>query len=196
MSDFQFAVDCAEFIKTLGAPLDIIIANAGISGHRELQVVDGIEQTFRVNYLGHFVLVNNLLPLVAAAPAGRIVHVGSAAAYLRVPEGGIDFSSLHGEKSYSRMEKYGQSKLATILFSLYLSSILEGSNTTSKAIQPGVVHTNIARSYPGWFQAAFDTVGPLFMKTPGEGAATEVYSQSWLEHKRYCSVIQFTGSGL
>jgi len=95
LSDFQSAVDCAESVKAMGMPLDIIIANAGISGHRELQVIDGIEQTFRINYLGHFVLVNNLLPVVAAAPAGRIVHLGSAAAYLRVPEGGIDFGSVH-----------------------------------------------------------------------------------------------------
>ena len=175
LSDFQSAVDCAESVKAMGMPLDIIIANAGISGHRELQVIDGIEQTFRINYLGHFVLVNNLLPVVAAAPAGRVVHLGSAAAYLRVPEGGIDFGSLRGEKSYSRLEKYGQSKLANILFSLHLSKILESSAATSNAVHPGVVHTNIARNYPGWFQVAFDTVGPLFMKTPAEGAATQVY---------------------
>ncbi len=175
LADFQPAVDCAKSVEAMGAPLDILIANAGISGQKEMQVIDGVEQTFRINYLGHFVLVNNLLPLLAAAPAGRVVHVGSAAAYLRVPEGGIDFGSLRGEKPFSRMEKYGQSKLANILFSLHLSRVLEGTGTTSNAIHPGVVHTNIARSYPGWFQAVFDTVGPLFMKTPAEGAATQVY---------------------
>ena len=175
LSNFQSAVDCAESVKAVGAPLDILIANAGISGQREMQVIDGIEQTFRINYLGHFVLVNNLLPLLAAAGNGRIVNVGSAAAYLRVPEGGIDFGSLRGDKPLSRLEKYGQSKLANILFSLHLSGMLEGTGTTSNAIHPGVVHTNIARSYPGWFQAVFDTVGPYFMKTPAEGAATQVY---------------------
>jgi hypothetical protein len=38
-----------------------------------------------------------------------------------------------------------------------------------------MVHTDIARSYPGWFQKIFDTVGPYFMKTPAQGAATQVY---------------------
>tara|TARA_R110002049_G_C9138218_1_gene559418 strand:+ start:251 stop:1267 length:1017 start_codon:yes stop_codon:yes gene_type:complete len=175
LSDFQSAVDCANSVKALGAPLDIVIANAGISGLREMQVIDGIEQTFRINYLGHFVLVNNLLPLVEAAPGGRVVHVGSAAAYLRFPQGGIDFGSLGGEKPYSRMEKYGQSKLANILFSLQLSKVLEGGSATSNALHPGMVHTDIARSYPGWFQKIFDTVGQYFMKTPAQGAATQVY---------------------
>lgn len=175
LADFQSAVDCVKTVKALATPVDILIANAGISGQQKMQVVGGIEQTFRINYLGHFVLVNNLLPLLGAAPSGRIVHVGSAAAYLRVPEGGIDFESLHGEKPFSRLQKYGQSKLANILFSLHLSRMLEGTGTTSNAIHPGVVHTNIARSYPGWFQAIFDAVGPYFMKTPAEGAATQVY---------------------
>lgn len=175
LSDFSSAVDCAESVKALGVPLDMVIANAGISGHSEMQVIDGIEQTFRINYLGHFVLLNNLLPLVQAAPNGRIVHLGSAAAYLRVPEGGIDFGSLRGEKPFTRLEKYGQSKLANILFSLKLSAVLRGSDATSNSLHPGVVHTNIARSYPCWFQKVFHTIGPLFMKTPGQGAATQVY---------------------
>lgn len=175
LSDFSSAVACAQSVEELGVPLDMVIANAGISGHNELQLIDGIEQTFRINYLGHFVLVNNLLSLIKVAPNGRVVHLGSAAAYLRIPEGGIDFGSLRGEKAYSRLEKYGQSKLANILFSLKLAELLGGSNATSNSLHPGMVHTNIARSYPEWFQRAFDTLGPYFMKTPGQGAATQVY---------------------
>ena len=175
LSDFSSAVDCATTVKALGVPLDILIANAGMSGLDELKVIDGIEQTFRINYLGHFVLVNSLLPLVKAAPSGRIVHLGSAAAYLRVPEGGIDFDSLRGEKSYSRLQKYGQSKLANILFSLQLSRILQGSKATSNAVHPGLVHTDITRNYPDWFQKVYDVVVPFIAKTTGEGAATQVY---------------------
>ena len=175
LSDFSSAVHCAESVKALGVPLDILIANAGMSGLRELKVIDGIEQTFRINYLGHFVLVNNLLPLVKASPNGRIVHLGSAAAYLRVPEGGIDFDSLRGEKSYGRLQKYGQSKLANILFSLQLSKILRDSNATSNAVHPGLVHTDITRSYPGWFQKVYGIVMPYIAKTMGEGAATQLY---------------------
>jgi NAD(P)-dependent dehydrogenase (short-subunit alcohol dehydrogenase family) len=175
LSDFSSAVDCAETVKALGIPLDIVIANAGISGHDELHLIDGIEQTFRINYLGHFILVNNLLPLVKAATNGRIVHVGSAAAYLRVPDGGIDFHSLRGEKSYSRLKKYGQSKLANILFSLQLSKMLAGSDATTNALHPGMVDTNIVRSYPAWFQKAYGLIVPYIAKTVNQGAATQVY---------------------
>jgi NAD(P)-dependent dehydrogenase (short-subunit alcohol dehydrogenase family) len=175
LSDFSSAVDCAETVKALEIPLDIVIANAGMSGHDELQLIDGIEQTFRINYLGHFVLVNNLLPLVRAATNGRIVHVGSAAAYLRVPDGGIDFHSLRGERSYSRLEKYGQSKLANILFSLQLSKMLAGSDVTTNALHPGLVDTDIVRSYPGWFQKVYGLIVPYIAKTVEQGAATQVY---------------------
>jgi NAD(P)-dependent dehydrogenase (short-subunit alcohol dehydrogenase family) len=175
LSDFQSAVDCAESVKALGIPVDIVIANAGISGISDMQLVDGIERTFRVNHLGHFVLVNNLLPMIEAAPNGRIVHVGSAAAYFQAPVGGIVFDSLRGEVPLSSLETYGQSKLANALFSLQLSKNLDGSGTTSNVIHPGLVQTSIARNAPALIQKGFELLGPLIAKTPAQGAATQMY---------------------
>ncbi|AQA19612.1 oxidoreductase [Halioglobus japonicus] len=175
LSDFQSAVDCAQFLASLDRPLDMVVANAGFSGDTEFVLDGGIEQTFRVNYLGHFILLNRILPLVHAADAGRVIHLSSAAAYLRAPAGGIDFDSLSTDKGLSRLQKYGQSKLANALFSLQLAKQFEGTSATSNSLHPGMVGTSIARSYPAWFRRAYDSLAPVVGKSVEEGAATQVY---------------------
>ena len=174
LADFQSAVDCADAVKGMGVQLDMVIANAGINAFGELILVDGIERTFRVNHLGHFVLVNHLLPLMNPQ-GGRIVHVGSRSAYKQAPPAGIVFDSLNGDVVLESGEYYGQSKLANALFSLQLSKQLAGSGVTSNVIHPGLVQTNIARNAPAVIRKGFEWVGPLIAKTPAEGAATQVY---------------------
>lgn len=175
LSDFQSAVDCAQTIKALGIPIDMLICNAGINTFGELELVDGIERIFRVNHLGHFVLVNNLLPLLQATAGSRIVHVGSMSGYSQAPSMGIDFTNLRGEKAFDAEEAYGRSKLANALFSLQLSKNLEATNTTSNVIHPGLVVTNIVRSASPLIRKGFEWIGPFFAKTPDQGAATQVY---------------------
>ncbi|MEH6557914.1 MAG: SDR family NAD(P)-dependent oxidoreductase [Oceanicoccus sp.] len=175
LSDFQSVVDCANSIKAMNTPIDVVICNAGINTFGDLELIGGIERIFRVNHLGHFVLVNRLLPSLASANAGRIVHVGSASGYMQAPAVGIDFDNLRGEKTFDAGEAYGRSKLANALFSLQLSKNLEGSSTTSNVIHPGLVLTNIARTAPAFLRKGFEWVGPLFAKTPAQGAATQVY---------------------
>jgi NAD(P)-dependent dehydrogenase (short-subunit alcohol dehydrogenase family) len=175
LSDFQSAVDCAAAVKALGRPLDMLICNAGINTFGDLELVNGIEKIFVVNFLGHFVLVNHLLPLMLDAGAGRIVHVSSRSGYRQAPAQGIDFDNLRGEGEFDSTEAYGRSKLANALFSLELAGRLEGSGVTSNAVHPGLVKTNIARTAPTVLRKAFDLLGPVIAKTPAQGAATQVY---------------------
>lgn len=175
LSDFQSAVDCAKTVRDLGTPIDMLICNAGINTFGELELIDGIEKIFRVNHLGHFVLVKQLLALQTLAENGRIVHVGSMSAYAQAPAIGIDFDNLRGEKVFDAGEAYGRSKLANALFSLQLSKELQSSAITSNVIHPGLVLTNIARNAPAILRKGFEWLGPMFAKTPAQGAATQVY---------------------
>lgn len=175
LSRFQSAVDCAQAVKGIGEQLDVVICNAGINTFGDLELVNGIEKMFVVNFLGHFVLVNHLLPDMRAAGDGRIVHVGSASGYSQAPPEGIDFGNLRGEGDFDPQEAYGRSKLANALFSLELARRLEGSGVTSNVIHPGLVKTNIARTAPAWLRMAFDMFGGVIAKTPAQGAATQVY---------------------
>lgn len=175
LSDFESCLACAETVKAMGQPLDMLILNAGIGSFTDFELINGIEKIFVVNYLGHVVVTMNLLPLVQAATAGRIVHVGSQQGYRSVPAGGIDFGNLRGEGEYEAGLAYGRSKLANALFSLKLSQTLEGSDTTSNAIHPGFVKTNIGRNADGVIGFLYNGVADLIKKSLAEGAATQVY---------------------
>jgi NAD(P)-dependent dehydrogenase (short-subunit alcohol dehydrogenase family) len=175
LTDFDSITRATDTIKASGTPLDILVCNAGIMELPELEQVNGIEKQFFVNHLGHFVLVNQLLSSVVAAPQGRIVNVSSGRATAAVPPGGIEFNNLSGELGYDPQLAYGQSKLANVLFTLQLAEILEDTNATANALRPGVISTNLGRHLPRWKVIALDTVGAVFTKTVAEGAATTCY---------------------
>tara|TARA_R110001592_G_scaffold363043_3_gene679802 strand:+ start:1999 stop:3015 length:1017 start_codon:yes stop_codon:yes gene_type:complete len=175
LSDFDSVVACADTVRNMGVTLNMLICNAGINSFGELELVNGVEKIFVVNFLGHFVLVNQLLPMMLAADTGRIVHVGSRSGYRFAPAEGIDFGNLRGEGEFDSMEAYGRSKLANALFSLELARRLEGTGVTSNVLHPGLVSTDIARTAPAIIRVGFDLIGPLFAKTPEQGAATQVY---------------------
>lgn len=175
LSEFESVLACVGAVREMNINLDMLILNAGINTFGELELVNGIERMFAVNFLGHFVLANHLLPGMRTAGDGRIVHVGSRSGYTQAPTVGIDFDNLRGEGSFDPQEAYGRSKLANALFSLELARRLEGSGVTSNVIHPGLVQTNIARTAPGWIRTGFDLLGGFVAKTPELGAATQVY---------------------
>jgi NAD(P)-dependent dehydrogenase (short-subunit alcohol dehydrogenase family) len=181
LTSFESVLECASQVQALGIPLDALICNAGISGRLEKQLVNGVEIAFLVNYLSHFLFVNKLLPLVASAKQGRIVHVGSRAGYSRTPPEGIRFNALgesNGGVEYDSWEYYGQSKLANSLFSRKLAQKFAGTSTTSNSLHPGFVKTSIARGQGRFTEIAFDIAGPFIAKNIEEGAATTCYAAS------------------
>lgn len=174
LSDFESVVACAESVRAMGMPIDMLICNAGML-LRDLQQVNGLEIQFVVNHLGHFLLVNRLLDEVLAAPQGRVVVVSSIA-HSSSPEGGIQFDNLSGE-GWAR-ESYGHSKLANGLFSLELAARLNGMEATSNSLHPGVIReTNITRNLP----AAMGSVSSMPGKSIPQGAATTCYVATYPE---------------
>jgi len=58
--------------------IDVLVANAGIMACPRGSTVDGFELQFGTNHLGHFVLVNRLVPLLLAGSPSRVVVLSSA----------------------------------------------------------------------------------------------------------------------
>jgi NAD(P)-dependent dehydrogenase (short-subunit alcohol dehydrogenase family) len=175
LADWPSIVTAADEIAARTQPIDMLILNAGIMELPELQQVNGIERQFAVNHLGHFILANRLLPLVTAAPQGRVVVVSSGQATRNAPPEGIQFDNLSGERGYDPALAYGQSKLANALFSLELAARLAGTPTTSNVLRPGVIPTNLGRHMPFWKPLLLETIGKVFTKTIPQGAATTCY---------------------
>ena len=178
LTDLDSVNRCAASVLQLGVIPDIVILNAGRDNFGDLELVSGIEVVFFANYLGHFVLLNNLLPAMIDQGKGRIVHVSSDSAFKGPPKGpppeGIDFDNLRGESTFDAQAAYGRSKLANALFSFELSHRLKGTGLTSNAIHPGSVFTNIAHAAPKEMRDAIRDYAPK-LKTPAQGAATQVY---------------------
>jgi len=175
LSDFSSAAACAEAVRAMGMPLDILICNAGIMALPELQQVGGIERHFVVNHLGHFVLTNGLLQQLKSAPQGRVVVVGSMG-HRWAPAGGIQFDDLSGESwEYDPNAAYGHSKLANGLFSIELARRLQNTAATSNSIHPGIINTNLGRHMPKYMLVLASLIGWTFMKSVEAGAATSCY---------------------
>lgn len=175
LSDFQSATDCAAEVARMDTGLDMLILNAGIGSFTEFDLVNGIEEIFVVNYLGHVVLAENLLGELAHRPGSRIVHVASQQAYRAAPAVGIDFDNLRGEGEYDSGEAYGRSKLANVLYSLKLSQRLDPAVTTSNAVHPGFVKTNIGRNAEGLMKFVYHSAQDILARTIEQGAATQTY---------------------
>jgi retinol dehydrogenase 12 len=129
----------AQQVKDRYDHVDILVNNAGTAFSRREQSADGLELTWATNYLAPFLLTELLLPLVVAAPAGRIVNVVSEY-YGRK----LDLGNLQGERKYSYFGAYRVSKLGEVLFTAELARRIKASGVTVVSVSPGPTRTNFA----------------------------------------------------
>ncbi|WP_411142279.1 SDR family NAD(P)-dependent oxidoreductase [Streptomyces sp. x-80] len=125
-------------VDTLGlSRLDAVVHNAGVALDEPPRRVtkDGHELMFGTNHLGHFALTRWLAPLLSAAPAGRVVTVGSFVAKSEQ----LDLDDLQSRTDYQPKRTYGRSKLAQMYFGFALDRRLRaaGSTVRSVVVHPG-----------------------------------------------------------
>lgn len=159
-------------VQAMGRPIDAIICNAGIMALPKLKTQHGLELQFLTNHIGHFILVTGLLDRLTER--GRVVMVSSAA-HKGAPDEGIQFDNLDGARGYSAFKAYGQSKLANLLFAKKLAKKFNGNGQLAFSLHPGVIATNLGRHMNAVANAGFAVLKPLVLKTPAQGAATQVY---------------------
>lgn len=155
----QFAQD---FIARERPPLQAIVCNAGIQVVSDtLYTEDGFEMTFGVNHLGHFLLVNLMLPHLS--DRSRIVVVSSDAhspdANTGMPNPQYQEAKLLAfpanndndtDIGNTGRRRYTTSKLCNILCAYELSRRLQKqqSNITVNAFNPGLMlDTQLGRDY-------------------------------------------------
>jgi NAD(P)-dependent dehydrogenase (short-subunit alcohol dehydrogenase family) len=67
----------AHEVRSLGPPVHRLICNAGMqAGSSKSFTADGFEATFGVNHLGHFLLVNLMIPLLSTSARVLVVASG------------------------------------------------------------------------------------------------------------------------
>jgi len=149
--------------------LHLLVNNAGVIFGKRTPTPDGLETTFEVNYLSHFLLTNLLLDLLKKSAPSRIVNVSSDSHF----PGKMNFDDLQQEKRYSALKAYSQSKLAQVLFTHELSRRLEGTGVTVNSVTPGTVRSHWADE--GGLFGIVNRMGRPFMASPAKGARTPLY---------------------
>jgi NAD(P)-dependent dehydrogenase (short-subunit alcohol dehydrogenase family) len=145
-----------------GLPLQGIVCNAGlqiVTGVRHTSA--GVEETFAVNHLGHFLLVRELLPCLP--PDGRVVFVTSdthdpeRCTGMPAPDLN-DLLGLASGKAFANLgvelagrKRYTSSKLCNVLCAYELQRRLRGTpwaQVDVVAFDPGLMPgTGLARDY-------------------------------------------------
>jgi NAD(P)-dependent dehydrogenase (short-subunit alcohol dehydrogenase family) len=178
--------------------VDILINNAAVMTPPQRETTaDGFELQFGTNYLGHFALTAQLLPLLREGASPRVVTLSSIAAR----DGKIHFDDLQAERGYKPMSVYAQSKLACLMFALELQrqSDAAGWGLASIAAHPGVSRTDLlpngagTNSVPGlmrkylWFMfqpAPQGALPTLYAATSPSAKAGMYYGPSKMNEMR------------
>ncbi|KIL94347.1 hypothetical protein FAVG1_02910 [Fusarium avenaceum] len=158
--------------------LDVFIANAGIMAVDGI-TQDGLELQFGVNHVGNATLLMALLPvMLRTAEQGsdvRFVSVTSLG-YAGHPKNGIDFETLHSGQehiSFGTFGRYGQSKLANIVFAKELQR--RYPSITSVVIHPGVIATGLVTELSFWKRMLVYVTNPRMM-TVEQGGYNSVWA--------------------
>ena len=152
--------------------LDILLNNAGLINFKRKETIDGFEETFAINHLAYFSLTNLLLDKIKESNSARIVNVSSAA-HQFVKR--MNFDDIQSEKSYRPFKVYGYTKLANILFTKKLSSILENTKVTVNCVHPGVVGTSFGQNNSNNLNKVLSFIARPFMISSEKGAETSIY---------------------
>ena len=144
LSSLAQARDLAEQVRSTTDELHALVNNAGVGGARRTLTEDGVELHLAVNHLSHFLLTNELLPLLERSAPARVVNVAS------IGQAPINFDDPMLERGYDPMRAYCQSKLAQISFTFELAERLGGSGVTVNALHPAtLMDTKMVREYFG-----------------------------------------------
>jgi NAD(P)-dependent dehydrogenase (short-subunit alcohol dehydrogenase family) len=152
--------------------IQVLVNNAGAIYARRQMTADGVELTWAVNHLAPFLLTTLLLDRLMASQPARIVTTSSGA-----HEGArIPFDDLNAERSWggAGFTRYGETKLANILFTTELARRLERTGVTANAFHPGFVATGFNRNN-GILMRLGMAISRPFARSPRKGAESLVW---------------------
>jgi NAD(P)-dependent dehydrogenase (short-subunit alcohol dehydrogenase family) len=181
LSSRQAILDGCDAFRALGhSSLDALIHNAGdfdITRKQRTRSVDGIETVWATNHVGPVLLTQQLGPELSAAPRGRVITVSSQGLVVH-PRLQVDLEDPEfAHRDFKVDRAYYQSKLAQVMYTLWLAERFGGTSKTANCVRITNVKIDVAR-YPGLtdFQKRLYSMKSRFSISPEQMA--EVYT--WL----------------
>nr|WSZ15624.1 SDR family NAD(P)-dependent oxidoreductase [Streptomyces canus] len=178
LADLDSVRSASAHISSRLDRLDLLMAVAGVMATPERRIGPGWEGQLTANHFGHFTLVCELYPLLAAADGARVVANSSAGHTLT----GIRWHDPHFRTGYDKWLAYGQAKTANTLFAVHLDALGKDDGVRAFALHPGKIITGLQREMPlqeqidrGWVDEHGNVIGDGF-KTASQGAATGLWA--------------------
>ncbi len=178
LTSFSSIREAGELFKARWSKLHILINNAGVMATPLGYTGENFEMQIGTNHIGHFLFASLLTPALLAAAPARVVVVSS----IGHRRSDIVWDDIqYRTRAYDKMNAYGQSKTANVLFAVGFNTRYAGQGVTANALHPGGIITNLQRHMAieeqqrvGWFDKD-GNVNPGF-KTPEQGAATSSWA--------------------
>ncbi|HEY0199855.1 MAG TPA: SDR family oxidoreductase [Rhodanobacter sp.] len=178
LASLASVADFAQRLRAGGRAVDLLVNNAGVMAYPERQVTaDGFEAQLGINYLGHYALTAQLLPLLHRAPTPCVVSLSSGLHHV----GAIHFDDLQLARRYTPNRAYAQSKLAMLMFAFELQrrSDAQGWNLLSDAAHPGYSRTDLIANGPGQTGMMWQVsrlLQPIMSQSAAEGALPTLFA--------------------
>lgn len=139
--DHDSVVAAADHIAQEHGKLDILVNNAGIfdfaDGPPGLASIDAVRRVMETNFLGALAVTQAMLPLLRAAPAGRIVNLSSSLGSLTL--NGDPASTYYSNQFIG----YNASKAALNMLTIQLHEALRQTGIVVNSVSPGFVKTDL-----------------------------------------------------
>ena len=182
LSDLPSVTRFGEAIAANHPKIDIAIFNAGVMACPLYRTQQGLEWQLGVNHVGHYVLLQTLLPSLRAARGARLVTLSSIAHRMSA----VRFDDMnYTDREYDKWQAYGQAKSAQSLMAVELDRREAGNGIRSFSVHPGGIFTPLQRHLGNGEMAEFgwtDTdgrpspVAEKLFKTTTQGCATSLWA--------------------
>ena len=141
LDDEQSIGDAAATITAQHDRLDMLVNNAGIfdaaDGPPSTASLAAVRRAMETNFIGTLAVTQAMLPLLRAAPAGRIVNLSSSLGSLMLNG---DPSSIYYSQ---RFIGYNASKAALNMLTVQLQEELRDTAIVVNSVSPGFVKTDL-----------------------------------------------------
>ena len=156
----------ADHIRQTFDRLDVLVHGAGGGFPQARKVTgEGLEQSLTVQYLARYVLTNELLDLLRAAPAPQVISIAGGGTESKP----LDLDDLNSEKNYGgKFEAISRAGAANDM--LTLEQIARYRDITFYNYGPGLVRTKTVGGTFFLVRLFFNTIGRLFTRSPEQSA--------------------------
>lgn len=151
--------------------LDVLLLSAGVFAKERTETTDGLETTFAVNYLSHFLIAQLVQDALLRSAPSRVVFIASLYGNAK-----LDFDDLQlKNKKFSIMASVPRTKLAEVLLAQELAERWGPKGVRVNAIHPGLVgKTQLLEEVGGFWKFMTNLLGG----TPEKGADSAVWLAS------------------